>query len=208
MIEVKNQFASHTLFWIWVLPFALFLLVPAFVDRESMRVPPAEIILMKELGQDVGMVSKRADRIFNSVFTDMVRWSKTLLTSRVKEDDPIVFRNAARRSQVYHQNLWHMVYRAVWRLAGLWPTFMALSLAVALPAFIDGLVVRAKKVDVFEAHNPVFFWGAGHSLVIVIGIFVLLPLLPYTITMTVLYGAVGAIAAALWVTASNLQTGS
>lgn len=208
MIEVKNQFASHTLFWIWVLPFALFLLVPAFVDRESMRVPPAEIALMKELGQDVDMVTNRADKIFNSVFADMALWSKGFLAKGVKQEDPVVFRNAARFSQNYYQNLWHMVYRAVWRLAGLWPTFMALAFGIALPALIDGLVVRAKKVDVFQSHNPMLFWGAGHSLVTVAGVFVVLPLLPYTISMQVLYGSVVAIAAALWVTAANLQTGS
>ena len=208
MIEVKNQFVRHGLFWVWVLPFAIFLLVPAFVSREEMQIPPAEIALMQELGQDVQKINERADRVFTAVFSDAARFSKTLLTSSVSLDDPSSIRRTAAATVKYHDNLWHMVYRAVWRLAGLWPTFLALALAVAMPALVDGLVVRAKKIDVFESHNPVFFWGAGHSLVMVVGVFVLLPLLPYTISMPVLYGAVGAIALALWVTAANLQTGS
>ena len=42
----------------------------------------------------------------------------------------------------------------------------------------------------------------------VVGVFMLLPLLPYPISLTILYGTVALIAAALWVTAANLQTGS
>lgn len=208
MIEVKNQFVRHGLFWIWVLPFAIFLLVPAFVSREEMRIPPAEISLMKELGQDVKTVNARADRVFTAVFSGAVKFTKKLFTSSANLGDPSAIKRTAAATVKYHENLWYMVYRAVWRLAGLWPTFFALALAVAMPALVDGLVVRAKKIDVFESHNPVFFWGAGHSLVMVVGVFVLLPLLPYTISMPMLYGSVGAIAMALWVTAANLQTGS
>ena len=207
MIEVKNQFVRHGLFWIWILPFAIFLLVPAFVSREEMRIPSAEIALMKELGQDIEKINARADRVFTVVFSGAVKFSKKLFTSSANLDDPSGIKRTAAATVRYHENLWHMVYRAVWRLAGLWPTFLALALAVAVPALVDGLVVRAKKVDVFESHNPVFFWGAGHSLVMVAGVFVLLPLLPYTISMPVLYGSVGIIAMALWVTAANLQTG-
>jgi len=210
MIEVKNQFARHGLFWFWVLPFALFLLVPAMVEREEMRVPREEVKMLYLLGQDAGDVTKRADEIYHDLFvsTGLVAWSKKLFMSEAKEDDPPFFRNLARSTSKYHENVWNMVYRAIWRLAGLWPTFVALMLSVALPSLVDGLVVRAKKVDVFESHNPVFFWSAGHSLVMVVGIFVLLPLLPYPISLTILYGSIAAIAAALWITASNFQTGT
>lgn len=210
MIEIKNQFARHSLFWFWVLPFALFLFVPAMVPREEMRVPREEVKMLYLLGQDAAKITERADEIYQDLFvaTGLVGWTKKLFMSEVKEDDPKFFRNLARSTTRYHENLWNMVYRAIWRLAGLWPTFVALMLAVALPALIDGLVVRAKKVDVFESHNPVFFWSAGHSLVMVVGVFVLLPLLPYPISINILYGSIAAIAAALWITASNFQTGT
>jgi len=210
MIEIKNQFARHSLFWFWVLPFALFLFVPAMVPREEMRVPREEVKMLYLLGQDAAKITERADETYQDLFvaTGLVGWTKKLFMSEVKEDDPKFFRNLARSTTRYHENLWNMVYRAIWRLAGLWPTFVALMLAVALPALIDGLVVRAKKVDVFESHNPVFFWSAGHSLVMVVGVFVLLPLLPYPISINILYGSIAAIAAALWITASNFQTGT
>ena len=62
MIEIKNQFVRHSMFWAWVLPFALFLLLPAFVDREEMHIPAAELQMMQEvLGQDVDAITHRAD---------------------------------------------------------------------------------------------------------------------------------------------------
>ncbi|ABM59461.1 DUF4400 domain-containing protein [Verminephrobacter eiseniae] len=209
MIEIKNQFARHSLLWIWVLPLALVFLTPAVVDREQMRVPREEVKTMLLLGQDAERVTRRADALYQSMFvaTGAVGWTQKLLTSQGKSTDPVFFRNLARETRKYHDNLWNMVYRAVWRLAGLWPTFLALMLALALPALIDGLVVRAKKVDMFRSHNPVFFWSAGHLFVMVMGVFLVLPLLPFTISISILYGAVAAIALALWVTASNFQTG-
>lgn len=209
MIEVKNQFAKHGLFWFWVLPFAMIILIPAFAQRESMRVPREEIAMLSSLGQDVEMVTRRADAVFSTIFveTGFVAGAAKLFTSKEKQDDPKFFRNLARDTNKYFENVWNMIYRAIWRLAGLWPTFVTLMLAVALPSLVDGLVIRAKKIDVFESHNPVFFWGAGHALVTILGIFVILPLLPYTITIHILYGIIGAIAITLWVTTSNFQTG-
>lgn len=209
MIEVKNQFARHGLFWFWVLPFAFILMIPAFFSREEMRVPMEEIQTMALLGQDVDAITRRADSIFNTVFvnTGATSFSAKLFKSSVKEDDPEFFRNLAKSTNKYNENVWNMIYRAIWRLAGLWPTLTALMLAVALPSMVDGLVIRAKKVDVFESHNPVFFWSAGHTLVMVVGVFFLLPLLPIPISITLLYGAVGIISVALWVTSSNFQTG-
>lgn len=209
MIEVKNQFARHGLFWFWVLPFAFVLMIPALFSREEMRVPMEEIKTMALLGQDVEKITRRADVVFNVVFvnTGLTTFSAKLFKSEVKHDDPEFFRNLAKATNKYNENVWNMIYRAIWRLAGLWPTLMALMLAVALPCMVDGLVIRAKKVDVFESHNPVFFWTAGHSLVMVVGVFFLLPLLPIPISITLLYGAVGIISLALWVTASNFQTG-
>lgn len=210
MIEVKNQFARHGMFWFLVLPFFLFLFVPAMVPREEMRVPREEVKMLYLLGQDAAKITAQADEIYQDLFvsTGVVGWSKKLFTSDVKEDDPKFFRNLAKSTLHYQENVWNMVYRAIWRLVGLWPTFMVLMLSVALPSLIDGLVVRAKKVDVFESHNPVFFWSAGHSLVMVVGVFVLLPLLPYPISINILYGSIGAIAITLWITASNFQTGN
>lgn len=209
MIEVKNQFVRHSLFWFWVLPFAMVLLIPAFFSREDMRVPREEVMMISLLGEDVEKITRRADDVFDTLFvhTGLKKMSSSLFTSSVKDDEPRFFRNLAAENNKYNENVWNMVYRAIWRLSGLWPVFTSLMFGVALPALIDGLVVRAKKLDVFEAHNPVFFWSAGHSLVMIFGLFVILPLLPYTITINLLYGAIVTISFALWITASNFQTG-
>ena len=88
MIEVKNQFARHGLFWLWVLPLALFLLVPAMLEREAMRVPRQEIQMLSLLGQDAGAVTERADALYQSVFveTRLVESSRKLFLSEMKQD--------------------------------------------------------------------------------------------------------------------------
>lgn len=210
MIEVKNQFVRHSLIWLWVIPLALFLLMPAFVGREEMRVPRDEVKMLSLLGQDAAQVTRRADEIYENWFvkTGLVSKAKRIFLTNLNENDPKFFKNLAKDTLTYHENMWDMIYRAIWRLTGLWPTLTALLLALVLPALVDGLVVRAKKVDVFESHNPVFFWSAGHAVVMVVGTFLLLPLLPYTISIFVLYGSIGLVTAAMWIAAANLQTGA
>lgn len=210
MIEVKNQFVRHSLIWLWVIPLALFLLMPAFVGREEMRVPRDEVKMLSLLGQDAAQVTRRADEIYENWFvkTGLVSKAKRVFLTNLNENDPKFFKNLAKDTLTYHENMWDMIYRAIWRLTGLWPTLTALLLALVLPALVDGLVVRAKKVDVFESHNPVFFWSAGHAVVMVVGTFLLLPLLPYTISIFVLYGSIGLVTAAMWIAAANLQTGA
>lgn len=210
MIEVKNQFVRHSLFWLWVIPLALFLLMPAFVGREEMRVPRDEVRMLALLGQDAAQVTRRADEIYENWFvqTGLVSKAKRIFLTNLNENDPKFFRNLAKDTLTYHENMWDMIYRAIWRITGLWTTLTALLLALVLPALVDGLVVRAKKVDVFESHNPVFFWSAGHAVVMVVGTFLLLPLLPYTISIFVLYGSIGLVTAAMWIAAANLQTGA
>lgn len=210
MIEVKNQFVRHSLIWLWVIPLALFLLMPAFVGREEMRVPRDEVKMLSLLGQDAAQVTRRADEIYENWFvkTGLVSKAKRIFLTNLNENDPKFFKNLAKDTLTYHENMWDMIYRAIWRLTGLWPTLTALLLALVLPALVDGLVVRAKKVDVFESHNPVFFWSAGHTVVMVVGTFLLLPLLPYTISIFVLYGSIGLVTAAMWIAAANLQTGA
>lgn len=209
MIEVKNQFARHGLLWIWVLPLVLVLIMPAFVSKDSLSVPPTETQLLHDLGQDVGEVTQRADAMFRSLFVDsgIVQGVRKTLGATYISDAPLMIKRAAKAAMGYQENFWTMTYRAIWRLSGLWPTFLALGLAFVLPALVDGAVARAKKADTFQASNPVFFWMAGHSVVMVLGLFFLLPLLPIAISMPVLYGTVACVSGALWMTASHFQTG-
>jgi hypothetical protein len=70
------------------------------------------------------------------------------------------------------------------------------------------MAVRKSKVELFQSHNPVFFWASSHAVITTSGAFMFLPFLPMAISLTVLYGAVALVAMGLWTTAANFQTGT
>ena len=117
MIEVKNQFARHGLFWLWVLPLALFLLVPAMLEREAMRVPRQEIQMLSLLGQDAGAVTERADALYQSVFveTRLVESSRKLFLSEIWQ--------GARRPTMRTCGIWFTARYGAWPGCGrsCWP---------------------------------------------------------------------------------------
>jgi hypothetical protein len=209
MIEIKNQFARNILFWIVTLPVLFLLLAPVMLDSEDFKVPAEEIQTLKTLGRDTKAITEQANAIFRSAFVDTgaVAYSHSLLTTATPITQHGV-KVAADVSNSYVLGFWHLVYRAVWRIAGLWPVLSVLLLCVVLPAIVDGLAIRGRKLDQFRQHNPVIFWASAHSAISVAGVFMILPLLPIPISVTVLYLAVAGVALSLWTTASNLQTGT
>lgn len=211
MIEVKNQFARNLWFWVFVLPFVFVLLAPALLSPESLKVPEKEIETLRSLGREVNDVSADANKLFEDLFvsTGLVQASHQLFKSPFKEKaQPDGAVNAANLNNRYVEGFWHLIYRAVWRFMGLWPVLSVLLVAIVLPALVDGIAIRGRKLDQFKPHNPVFFWASAHSAISVSGVFFVLPLLPMPISVLMLYGAVAVVAGALWVTASNLQTGT
>lgn len=209
MIEVKNQFARHTMFWILVLPFLAVFLMPAFLSEQALKLPNSEVDAVKELGQDAGEITRRTNETFSKLFVDSgaMKAMDRLFRAKTKQGDPVGVKNAERISDRYLTGLWHMLYRALWRFNGLWPVLSILLMAVVLPSIVDGLVLRATKLDQFKPHNPVYFWGATHTAISTAGLFFFLPFLPLPLSTMLLYGVVATVAAALWVTSSNLQTG-
>lgn len=212
MIEVKNQFARHGLFWVWILPIILLVSLPALLPTERMTIKTGEVAFLQKLGVDTDKVASTANDVFRQWFvaTGAVQATRRFVTPRqqhVTNETPDGVRDSASITQRFVQNFWLMVYRVIWRLIGLWPLFSVLMLAFVLPAVVDGATSRAKMADTFGQSNPVFFWGAGHSAVGVLGIFFLLPLLPIPIGMLMLYGTVAVVSFSLWVLAANFQTG-
>lgn len=209
MIEIKNQFARNLLFWVVSLPLFYLLLAPALMDVASFRVPGEELETLKALGRDTKAVTEQSNAIFKSLFVDtgLVQWSYELMGSPTTSSQNVATVSAS-VSNSYVLALWHLVYRAVWRIMGLWPVLSVLLLCVVVPAIVDGLAIRGRKIDQFRQHNPVIFWASAHSAISVAGIFVILPLLPLPISLLMLYGAVALVALSLWTTASNLQTGT
>lgn len=210
MIEVKNQFARHTLMWILVLPFLAIFLMPALMNSHALILPGSEIQVMQRLGQDVDVVTRRANSAFTVLLVDtgIVRTMEKLFKAKASHTDPSAVRNSAKISEGYLNGMWSMLYRAIWRMVGLWPVLSVMCLAFVVPAIVDGSVNRSTKLSMFKPHNPVFFWGATHTAISTMGIFMFLPFLPIPLSLWVVYGVVGLVAMALWTTMSNLQTGT
>ena len=210
MIEVKNQFAKHSVFWILVLPFIAIILMPAMMSAHALKLPTTEVQAMHDLGQDPKVVTRKANKVFNTLIveTGVMGTLEKLFSAKARHGDPTIVKNSDRLSNTYLTGMWHMLYRAIWRLTGLWPLLSVLMVAIVIPAIVDGLVTRSTKIDQFKPHNPVFFWGATHTAISTAGLFLFLPFLPIPLSIWLLYGTVGLVAMSLWVTSSNLQTGN
>lgn len=212
MVEVKNQFAKHVIFWVLTLPILAILLLPVFIPPHEFSVDKKEIAFFQDtLDVDVASVTRRSEAAFQSFFVDtgIFQSVKSILAS----DDKGFMRGSAAGgmasfSNTYHTALWLLLYRAIWRITAIWPAALAIVLAMGIPALLDGLVVRARKSYTFEFHNPVYFWTASHSLIIVFGIAAILPLLPMAMTPMVIAAFTLLLCISLWITAANFQTGN
>jgi hypothetical protein len=212
MLEVKNQFAKHVVFWVLTLPILATLLLPVFVPPHEFSIDKREIAFFQDtLDVDISKVSRRSEAAFQSLFVDtgIFQNVKSILVSdgggfmRSSGDGGI-----ASFSSTYHTSLWLLLYRAIWRITAIWPAALAIVIAMGIPALLDGLVVRARKSYTFEFHNPVYFWTASHSLIIVFGIAAILPLLPMAMTPMVIATFTLLLCSSLWITAANFQTGN
>ena len=210
MIEVKNPLARHGVFWMLMMPTMAILALPALLAPSSFSVSAEEVTFFERvLDRDVVTITAVADSWFNALFI------QTHIASSVRDffnggqaGGNELLRRSGSLSRSYNDALWLMLYRGLWRLAGLWPVVIAIMLSLGLPCLIDGLMVRARKAYNFQFHNPVFFWSASHSLVLILGLGVFLPFLPIALTPAFLAGFTVLLCVGLWVTASNFQTGN
>lgn len=210
MSQIKNPFLRHMVMWIITLPFVASLLMPAVIATEYFRIPASEQETLRVLGQSPQAITERANASFTAMFIDTGVYAtvEKLFRSKGHGIGGKGQSNIAKTSNRYLEGLWSLIYRAIWRFMGLWPVLSVLMLAIALPALIDGVVARECKLDQFKPHNPVIFWGSAHLAIFTMGAFLFLPLLPFPISLGVLYGSVGLVAMALWTTMANLQTGT
>jgi hypothetical protein len=210
-IEVKNNFARHGILWWITLPIAAVLVLPMFFSESRFHVAPSELDFFAGWGRDVGAISRMADAIFRAAFVDtrIARYvSEFFVPSNSAPWHSRVAQGAAEISQTYNNALWMMVYRGVWRCCALWPIYLAIVISMVIPAFVDGLVTRAKKSFNFRFHNPVYFYSSMHTAVLVLGLGVFLPILPVDLNGLYVGGFAAMLSLAFWVTAANFQTGS
>ena len=211
MIEVKNQFARHLMLWVLTLPFLAVFLMPAMMEADRLQVPRTERQMLIDLGQDPAAVTARANAIFMRLFVETGAVEVSGKLFRAKDRGRIGQQNqltTAKASNRYVDGFWNLLYRAIWRFMGLWPVLAVLLMAFAIPALMDGMVIRKSKVHRFQSHNPVFFWASSHAVITTSGAFMFLPFLPFAISLPVLYGAVALVSTGLWTTAANFQTGT
>ena len=210
-MEIKNQFAGHGIFWMLTLPLLAIVILPALLPSSDFKLTAAEVSFFRDvLGRSVNSVTKDADMVFNSLFvkTHIASFIGGFFRHSGELHGNALIRDTAVFSADYNNGLWLMVYRGLWRMCGLWPAMLAIAASLAAPCLIDGLMVRARKSYTFRFHNPVFFWTASHSVIIIIGLGVFLPFLPIGLTAISIVGFAVLLCAGVWVTAANFQTGN
>lgn len=211
MIEIKNQFANHLIFWSFALPLVGVLGLPAFLPAADFVISETEVAFFNDvLAKDTVSITAACDALFNTLFvkTHVAQAFKEFFAPEASQGKNPLGSMASQFSSNYNNALWLMVYRGIWRLTGLWSLVLSVLLALGLPCLIDGLAVRARKSYNFQFHNPVVFWTASHSMILVIGLGIFLPFLPYALNPVVLLGFCVMFCASLWITAANFQTGN
>lgn len=210
-LEIKNHFARHSLLWWFTLPIAAVLVLPMVFPEGSFHISSSEIQFFSEWGRNVSDVSSAADSIFKTAFID------TKIAKYVSEFFVMphsvawhseAARDAAGATQNFNNAFWMMIYRGIWRCCALWPIYIGIFVSMVLPAFVDGLVTRAKKSFNFRFHNPVYFYSSMHTMVLVLGLGVFIPLMPMNLNALLLAAFAGLLSVAFWVMAANFQTGN
>ncbi|ABM39614.1 DUF4400 domain-containing protein [Polaromonas naphthalenivorans] len=211
MIEIKNQFANHLIFWSFALPLVGVLGLPALLPSGDFVISDAEVTFFKNvLAKDTGAITASCDALFNSLFvkTHIAPAFKEFFAPALSAGENPLGSMANKFSSDYNNALWLMVYRGIWRLTGLWTIVLSVLMSLGIPFLIDGLAVRARKSYNFQFHNPVVFWTASHSMILVVGLGIFLPFLPYALNPGLLLGFCVMFCASLWITAANFQTGN
>ena len=221
MVEVKNQFGNHAIFYMFALPLALLLLMPAFLPPSTFAVTKHEVEFFEGYGSDTSEATEVANQWLKDWFVDTgvkkvfhelfvhpnLNLSLNLSSPENLHDGYQGPKAAQKATSIWNDGFWNILFKARWRFSLLWPIFLSGIIAFGIPAFIDGLAVRAKKKFDYKANNPLFFYASAHLVVFVLaGPFTLL-LLPVPITSLYIGGFFACLAAMLWVSAANFQSG-
>ena len=111
-------------------------------------------------------------------------------------------------SNSWIHGVWLMLYKATWRFFALKSIFLLPLLVLAIPAAVDGFMVRATKKYRFENSNPVFFYSSMHTMVLMFGMFAFLPPAPFSLSAITLLTIIVLLIGGIWLTTSNFQTGT
>jgi hypothetical protein len=219
MFEAKNHFIKHLLFWMGLLLFFV-VLAPALLGKPTYSMSNTEREYFTSIGVDTNQAEKRAFNTFKGLFIDTgirstlnkffkptVSVDKNYGSGSVAPSQNQAFGRMGEISSKYIDGFWATLYKGLIRIHILWPIMLSVLLCLGIPCLIDGIVARTKKNYNFAYHNPVYFWTSGHSVVIVLGMSILLPFLPFSITMLAVTAFSVILCGSIWLLASNFQTG-
>jgi Domain of unknown function (DUF4400) len=199
-VSVQNSFGSHFILWSIFLPILALIFVPLVIQDQSLT--QSEVEMVSALGVDVPAMTQSVDLRFAALFVENGIMAKTENFFGSSKGGIMEF------AAGWINGVWQMLYKATWRFYALKLIFLLPLLVLAIPAAMDGFMVRATKKYRFENSNPVFFYSSMHTMVLMFGLFTFLPLAPFSLSATVLLAIVIALLAGVWLTASNFQTGS
>ena len=205
---MKSRFGKHLLFWL-ICPVVLIFSAPAIPEMEMFTVPAAEEAAnVAMIGQAEHLAAKqRAAERFNRLFIEsgIVKWSFQHLTSHGKLQVFELARNNL-AGEAYLSRLWETVFKALYRIeiAMYWVTA---TFIVIIACFVDGLVRRKVKTYEFGYANPVAFHLASHGLLSVMGLFLVVPWVPFALQQWIWPLLVVACGAVTWKAAESFQSG-
>jgi hypothetical protein len=199
-VSVQNSFGRHFILWSIFLPLMVLIFVPLVLPDQTLG--QSEVEMVSALGVDVAEMTQRVDQTFASWFVESGVMGKT--QEFFAGDQKGMFSFAAE----WIHGVWLMLYKATWRFFALKSIFLLPLLVLAIPAAVDGFMVRATKKYRFENSNPVFFYSSMHTMVLMLGMFAFLPLAPFALSATALVTIIILLVAGIWLTASNFQTGT
>lgn len=203
--SVKNSFGGHLILWALFLPLLSIVFMPLL--QPDQNISKSEVKMVQGFNIDVDKITARTNDVFSSTFIKSGFMPKT-------EDffgGMSLFGGSASHSGFaakWIRGVWLQVYKAIWRINVLFYVFFIPLVALCIPSAIDGFAVRARKRYRFESYNPIFFYSSMHTLVLIIGLFIFLPLAPISLSANLLAILLGGLAIAVWIAASNFQTGS
>jgi len=158
--------------------------------------------MVATLGVDVGAMTQLVDHRFASLFVENGFMAKTQAFFGSSKGGMLDFAGG------WINGVWLMLYKATWRFFALKSIFLLPLLILAIPAAVDGFMVRATKKYRFENSNPVFFYSSMHTMVLMFGLFAFLPMAPFSLSATALLTIVILLIGGIWLTTSNFQTGT
>jgi hypothetical protein len=205
---IKNSHTSQLVFWTLFLPLLTLIFLPLL--RFSPDIDPAEISMVQHAGVDIEAVSSHTQDQFKRWFIDTGAMQASTGFFRGSSDDTgrtIFVSNVNGMASSWMKNVWGLIYKYLWRLHALAYVYVAAVVAVCVPALVDGICVRARKRYQFQSSNPLVFNVSTHTAVMVVGLLVYIPLIPFALTPVPVAGFMGFLGLALWWAAANFQTG-